>query len=411
MNKKSLIFIIAVYITFLSSCDNKKVVKQLDFNDINLPASFYQINELPRYFPERISSYQVDLRGKNLQGFNLSDRIYDIEHSIFDNYTKWSEMKNIPYKPLQILNINADPGMNIKKIHKKGITGKGITIAIIDQYFTVDHLEFKNRIKHIASFPDIQNDYNSYHGPAVTSIAIGKNIGVAPEATVVYFSAESTNKNKELTCQYEVEAMEALIHYILEGNIVHALSISSGANRSRPYYQEYLKCRNELSKLGVAIFSTDMFMHDSEYFFYGLKKEQNLNPNNEEFFEPISWNDWIIKMNNFPEILIDYEIYLENNQNSQYPILLPLDGATTVAGNLSDENYCFKFVSGGSWLPPYLAGIYALCCQVDIDIDIYKFWYYMLETGIPYDFQISNKIMHGRLLNIQELINKIKFSV
>ena len=39
------------------------------------------------------------------------------------------------------------------------------------------------------------------------------------------------------------------------------------------------------------------------------------------------------------------------------------------------------FTNGRSWGVPYLAGLYALACQVDPDITPDKFWSTALDTG------------------------------
>lgn len=40
-----------------------------------------------------------------------------------------------------------NPGLGIRKLHKEGITGKGIGIAIIDQALLIDHVEYKEQLK------------------------------------------------------------------------------------------------------------------------------------------------------------------------------------------------------------------------------------------------------------------------
>ncbi|MFA1015131.1 hypothetical protein [Dubosiella newyorkensis] len=50
-------------------------------------------------------------------------------------------------------------------------------------------------------------------------------------------------------------------------------------------------------------------------------------------------------------------------------MILVLEDARYVAGYGSSDDYCFFSVGGASWLPPWLVGLYALCLQVDPDLD------------------------------------------
>ena len=83
-----------------------------------------------------------------------------------------------------------DPGLGIRALHEQGFTGKGVKMAIIDQPLG-EHQEYSSNIAE-------HNDVNatevgwtkaSMHGAAVTSIAVGETTGVAPDASVNYYSA------------------------------------------------------------------------------------------------------------------------------------------------------------------------------------------------------------------------------
>jgi hypothetical protein len=36
-----------------------------------------------------------------------------------------------------------NPGLGVRELHEEGITGKGVTVAIIDQNMILDHPEFQ----------------------------------------------------------------------------------------------------------------------------------------------------------------------------------------------------------------------------------------------------------------------------
>lgn len=97
----------------------------------------------------------------------------------------------------QIMENGKNPGLGIQGIHKQGITGKGVAVAIIDQHIALNHPEYAGKI--IAYYDtgcEVDED-SSIHGPAVTSLLVGDTIGVAPDAKVYYAAAPSWTGDSE----------------------------------------------------------------------------------------------------------------------------------------------------------------------------------------------------------------------
>ena len=59
-------------------------------------------------------------------------------------------------------------------------------------------------------------------------------------------------------------------------------------------------------------------------------------------------------------------------------------------------------------VPPYLAGIYALACQVKQDITPEIFWAAALKTGEERTVQKGEKKLRGKIINPVKLIQEIK---
>jgi subtilisin family serine protease len=82
-------------------------------------------------------------------------------------------------------------------LHKKGYTGKGINIAIIDQVLLLEHPEYRNSVRYYKEFgvkegcEKLGRSYEfypaQYHGPAVASLSVGTNCGSAPDAGLFFF--------------------------------------------------------------------------------------------------------------------------------------------------------------------------------------------------------------------------------
>jgi subtilisin family serine protease len=90
------------------------------------------------------------------------------------------------------MELGKNPGFDLDKLHSSGITGKGVSIAIIDQALLVDHEEYKDNLKMYEEihWPSDKNDQAQMHGSAVTSIAVGKTVGVAPGADLYYIAEQ-----------------------------------------------------------------------------------------------------------------------------------------------------------------------------------------------------------------------------
>lgn len=134
-----------------------------------------------------IESYQ-DVRFENLSQSNIGESL--IETLWFDESTQWSSQdKKIAQN---ILKLGMNPGLGIRDLHSKGITGKGVRVAIIDQNMVLDHPEFKGKIvNYYDAGTNTSSFQGSMHGPAVTSLLVGQNIGTAPDALVYYVAVPS----------------------------------------------------------------------------------------------------------------------------------------------------------------------------------------------------------------------------
>jgi hypothetical protein len=107
-----------------------------------------------------------------------------------------------------LLKLGLNPGLGVRELHAQGITGKGITAAIIDQPMILDHPEFQGKV---IKYRDMGTNQPagavSLHGPAVTSLLAGNNIGTAPDAKIYYAAVPSWL----LDAQYYADALDWVI--------------------------------------------------------------------------------------------------------------------------------------------------------------------------------------------------------
>lgn len=139
---------------------------------------------------DTVAAY-ADVRGKELSRLDLSGRGELIPTLTFNRKTVWPDAQKMPATPVpETLLVQArNPGLGIREIHSRGITGENVYVAIIDQPLYKDHPEFAGKI---VQYHDTGcESESSMHGPAVTSLLVGSQCGTAPEARVYYAAVPS----------------------------------------------------------------------------------------------------------------------------------------------------------------------------------------------------------------------------
>jgi hypothetical protein len=246
------------------------------------------------------------------------------------------------------------------------------------------------------------------HGLAVASIAVGKTVGVAPDADLYYISSQPRSiqdwfifkklfKNRKVNPKnYNPNPIAKSIYRILEINRalpgdrkIRVISISYGS-----YKKSFLKAIDEANKEGVFVISSSVSLtHNLK--FKGLGRECLANPDDFRSYSPGSW--WSKSFYQNPDRL---EI--------DSTLLVPMDSRCTASPNGKDR-YVFYSACGVSWSIPYIAGLYALACQVKPSITPQEFWNIALETGNTIETDKNSiKYRLGKIANPIKLIESLK---
>jgi hypothetical protein len=130
-----------------------------------------------------------DVRWKDLSDIDLSTQTGIVVTLGFNKKTVWPKSLSAGASPEAILAAGMNPGLGVRELHKQGITGKGVAVAIIDQPLFQDHPEFTGKI--VKYYDTGCGSESSMHGPAVTSLLVGTNCGTAPDAQLYYVAAPS----------------------------------------------------------------------------------------------------------------------------------------------------------------------------------------------------------------------------
>ncbi len=321
------------------------------FQQMNHPYLGINPEQLPTIITDKVlAKHHSELEsiygfsGKDLSNKDMSKvSLKSISNTSFDEATKWPKETNLPksFNPNSWMTIGKDPGLNLSKIHQSGITGKGVSVAVIDKTILSTHNEFKDRITYIKI--GYQTDPH-FHGMACASILAGKTCGVAPDAKLYYFSCPDT-RNKFSSCY--IDAIDKIIEInktLPEKEKIKIASISDGfGKQSGKEWDKWQEAVKRANSAGVTIVYSNSLGKDK--FIWGgcaPLKDRN-NPSNYE--------------------LSNYLKGIKTNNDKSW-ILVPGDFRTTASNN-GDNQYVYWGEGGFSWAIPYVTGLAALAWQIN----------------------------------------------
>jgi len=346
------------------------------------------LKEVPSYDPASANTFQVLLQGQDLRAFDLSDRLPDLLYANFDTRTQWPQRLPAGLDPARFLALGKNPGLGLRALHAQGITGRGVSLAIVDQPLLVDHTEYADRLRLYEELHTIEKSA-SMHGVAVASIAAGRTVGVAPEADIYYVAADWLTSNpvpwaralsRELVSRARsrpggqigwemvdfawagraIERVLDLNRDLPAARKIRVISIEVGWSADQRGYQAVTAAVERAKREGVFVVSSSLRdTHGLQ--FHGLARAPLADPDDPGSFFPVAaWG---------PDL-------------SQPTLLIPMDARATAAPT-GPEDYAFYPQAGWSWVAPYVAGLYALACQVNPKVTPEVFWKTALATGTP----------------------------
>ncbi|RPI72888.1 MAG: hypothetical protein EHM45_21555, partial [Desulfobacteraceae bacterium] len=286
----------------------------------------------------------ADVRCRNLAEFDLSGKLDLVKSLFYNTKTTWPGKDKLPadVDPLKVLENGKNPGLGVRTLHKQGITGQGISVAIIDQNLErLDHPEFNGKLVEYYEVEDMPYQ-GSFHGPAVISLLAGKHCGTAPDVNIYYVAIPSWSDD----AAYFAKALD----WILEKNKsltaskkIRVVSFSEFTDDEvkHPKNQDLWKAAMERAK-AEGILLLDLKRKNG---FVGSCYFNPGDPENVQSCKP--------GFPGFP-LLYDpthllaptaYHAYAEHSSNRLF-------------------EYCYDNEGGWSWAPPYVAGVLAMGWQI-----------------------------------------------
>jgi hypothetical protein len=318
----------------------------------------------------------------------------------------------------RILELGKNPGLGLRRLHAQGITGRGVGIAIMDKPLQTTHREYAGRL---CWYEEIGGPGTTaqMHGAAVASIAVGKTVGVAPEADLYYFAEpdapQAYTMHFHLLAQGIRRALELNRHLPSERRI-RVISLSIGWGRPSPGYADICAAADEAKRAGLLVICSSVeAVHG--FRFHGMGRPSLADPDEFASYEPGLWwsqlfwasPDGPLKGPHFLKDLRARRLarFLQDLALKKR-LLVPMDSRTT-ASPTGENDYVFYREGGWSWSIPYIAGLYALAVQVDPRITPDRFWSLALDTGRDIQLERDGKSRTlGRVADSEALIAAIR---
>jgi serine protease AprX len=292
----------------------------------------------------------------------------------FHESTIWPE--NADATARDILERGKNPGLGIRSLHEQGITGKGVTVAIIDQNLAgaLDHPEYQGKI---VTYFDVGTGQPSYrgsmHGPAVASLLLGETIGAAPDAQLFFVAAPSWTGD----AKYFADALDWIVdenNKLPEGEKIRVVSVSaqpSGAGSAfTKNNDDWDAAVARATAAGILVLDATEHRRVTDACYYDLDEPDTIEkcipgwPGEEAPAGPTAGR-----------------------------ILVPASRRTTAEEYFEGETaYQYSGRGGLSWSVPYLAGVLALGWQIRPDLTGDEMLQIVFDTAYVTEdgFQIIN---------------------
>lgn len=222
---------------------------------------------------------------------------------------------------------------DVKEVHKLGIDGRGLNVAVIDFTFEIVPNELKECLVYFKNCNE--NAEVHFHGTTVASQLCGKNLGVAPKANLWFYG---TGQGKNKTKKDDILALKDIYEKNKKGANIKVINISGSKYKENP---EFIDIYNKLSYQGCYLIDSDIFGKD----FTSINQDINT----KEYY----YSDW--------------QIMSMDEKELKSKIAIPTGGKMTpLVTTENDYLYCGQATY--SWSIPVLTGYFVLALQVNHDL-------------------------------------------
>lgn len=305
----------------------------------------------------------MDFRNCDLRGYDLSGN-GQLLYASFNTATKFPGKLPKGYSPARVLELGRNPGLGVRRLHARGITGKGVGVGIVDQALLPGHAEYSDRLRFYEEIHCL-DDKASMHGAAVASLAVGRTLGVAPGSDLYFIGQTNGTTGKDGRFEYDLGYIAKSIDRLVEvnrdlpvGRKMRVISISLAMVEEWRGYSLAAAAIKRAAAEGIFVLTVG----DRDYPLDGLGREPLADPDGKASYTGC--------------------LMFCSNKGGSGPgeLQVPMDSRTLADPN-GDDHYYFARVGGQSWAVPWTAGLYALGCQAYPALTPDIFWREALATA------------------------------
>lgn len=319
----------------------------------------------------------ADLCGRDLSGADLTASLDGLLAASFDSETTWPPRLPLAFSPEHVMELGKDPGLGLRDLHAQGLTGRGVGVAIIGPALLVDHTEYAGRLRLYEELHCADTAATPY-GAAAASLAVGRTVGVAPEAALYYIAETHTPGRVDVSGEprigepADLRVIARSIERVRETNRrlpgdrrIRVIAIAAAWEPADQGYQDLATAVWAAEEDGMFVISPSLGA-ERGLRFAGVARDPLDDPDDLASYEPP------LRTQSAP---------LEVGAGP-LPLLVPLDSRCVAAAS-GTRDYVFRREGKWNLMVSYLAGLYALSCQARPDLTPERFWALALETGDP----------------------------
>lgn len=373
------------------------------------------------------------LCGADLINCDMSD--LDFEHFkllCFDENTKFSKEQQRKFKIDELIQAARVPMKELQEIHSKGMDGKGVKVAIIDTNIDIEAYKEKygGNIQYVNS--EFSGEIEQ-HGKTV----LNSFLQTAPNVEVEFFPFDKTQKEKkaEHFIQYINQiakdgikmislsnSLENVINDKTQLEEIKAFLISNKITLidSQTFYRDFTYCFRDISKDGSESYKECLcepedLQHENNWNkihknYQGLLQKYQVD-NLEELkikLKDAGENDILQAVEKF-EPLLEFKQFSDGQKSPLY-ILKQIDKQQEENNRKSE---CVRIPCGGrtladkywgtssaSYSIPVISGLFAICKQLDPQMEYEEFVKICKET--------SKQVGECNLIQPQSIVEKVK---
>lgn len=298
------------------------------------------------------------LSNNNYTKYDFSDAKLWLKNLNFHSDDLFPTSQYLPkdFNSTKILEWGKYPVLNISLLHKRGITGKGVNIAYIDQHLRVSHdildeaniiyYDMRNELKQYTPNPNLKYELPSMHGISVASLIVGKGVGAAPDVNLHFFGTPEAMIDQTGHAKAIYKVLE-INKNLPQDEKIRIIGFSDNPDPSEKNIEVFKEAVRVANSEGVLV----LFADNGRYEINALEDRDN--PGN---YRSLSHTNTL----GFPTTY-------------------------TTGGRSSDNHYTFWSNAGTSWTTPVEISLMAMALQIYPNIDVFELESIMEKTAYKID--------------------------